>query len=145
MCFAVEHGISIPRTFGQPIVVQRLRGILSVSVVLWISQISVFCLGRHKSCNIHQTKGLTVEIFVGNLPPQMNSDQLQDFFRLYGDVSAARVIVDKFSGLSRGFGFVKMPNDDEAIAVIKAANGQELQGCKLKVQKSQTPPRRQVD
>jgi hypothetical protein len=143
MCFAVERGISIPHTFGQPIVAQQLRGILSVFVVLWTSQITTFCVRRHKSCNIFQTKGLTVEIFVGNLPPQVNSEQLQDFFRLYGDVSAARVIVDKFSGLSRGFGFVNMPNDDEATAAIKAANGQEWQGYKLKVEKSWTPPRRQ--
>ena len=82
-----------------------------------------------------------MEIFVGNLPPQVDSDQLQDLFRLYGNVSAARVIVDKFSGLSRGFGFVTMPDDDEAIVAIKATNGQDFQGSKLKVEQSRTPPR----
>ena len=83
-----------------------------------------------------------MEIFVGNLPLQMDRDQLGDLFRPYGDVSAVRVIVDKFSGLSRGFGFVHMPNDGEAIEGIKALNGHEIQGNRLQVEASQTPPRR---
>ena len=82
-----------------------------------------------------------MEIFVGNLPGQMDRDQLRDLFRPYGDVSAARVIVDKFSGLGRGFGFVHMPDDDEALAGIKALNGHEIQGNRLQAEEAQTPPR----
>jgi len=83
-----------------------------------------------------------MEIFVGNLPLQVDRDQLRDLFRPYGDVSEARVVVDKFSGLSRGFGFVHMPNNGEAIEGINALNGHEIQGNRLQVEASRTPPRR---
>ena len=83
-----------------------------------------------------------MEIFVGNLPLQMDRDQLRDLFRSYGDVSEARVIVDKFSGLSRGFGFVYMPNNGEAIQGINDLNGHRIQGNRLQVEASRTPPRR---
>lgn len=82
-----------------------------------------------------------MEIFVGNMPSSMNRDQLKALFQLYGMVSAGRVIVDKFSGLSRGFGFVVMPNENEAMAAIEVVNGQAFQGSVLRAEISRTPPR----
>ncbi len=86
-----------------------------------------------------------MELFVGNLPPQMGRMELKEIFEGHGDVSAVRLIVDKFSGISRGFAFVNMPNDDEAITAIKTLDGQEFQGSKLRVEPSWTPPRHKVD
>jgi RNA recognition motif-containing protein len=83
-----------------------------------------------------------MEIFVGNLPGQMDREQLAELFRPYGEVSVARVIVDKFSGLSRGFGFVHMPDDDQAMEGIRALNGREVQGNRIQVEESRTRSRR---
>lgn len=82
-----------------------------------------------------------MEIFIGSLPRNIDRDQLRDLFQQFGVVSNTRVIVDKFSGISRGFGFVHMPNDDEAIAGIEALNGHEIQGNRLQVEQARTPPR----
>lgn len=72
-----------------------------------------------------------MEIFVGNLPPQVNTSQLIALFQQYGTVIAGRIITDKFSGLSRGFGFVIMPERDEALSAITAVSGKEFHGNKL--------------
>src|SRR5215468_1183984 len=62
-------------------------------------------------------------IYVGNLPYDTTGDDLVQLFQTYGAVTSAQVIIDKFSGRSRGFGFVEMANDDEASAAIEALNG----------------------
>jgi RNA recognition motif-containing protein len=62
-------------------------------------------------------------IYVGNLPYDTTGDDLVELFQPYGTVTSAQVIVDKFSGRSRGFGFVEMANDEEAKAAIEALNG----------------------
>lgn len=62
-------------------------------------------------------------IYVGNLPYDTTGDDLMQLFETYGVVSNGQVIMDKFSGRSRGFGFVEMANDDEAQAAIEALNG----------------------
>jgi RNA recognition motif-containing protein len=62
-------------------------------------------------------------IYVGNLPYDTTGDDLVELFQTHGAVSSGQVIIDKFSGRSRGFGFVEMPNDDEAQAAIDALNG----------------------
>src|SRR3954462_1928276 len=62
-------------------------------------------------------------IYVGNLPYDTTGDDLVELFGTYGAVSSGQVIIDKFSGRSRGFGFVEMANDDEAQAAIDALNG----------------------
>src|SRR3954447_8708440 len=63
-------------------------------------------------------------IYVGNLPYETTSDDLLELFGSYGQVVSAQVVMDRFSGRSRGFGFVEMANDDEAQAAIDALNGQ---------------------
>jgi RNA recognition motif-containing protein len=62
-------------------------------------------------------------IYVGNLPYDTTGDDLVELFQAYGTVTSGQVIVDKFSGRSRGFGFVEMANDEEATAAIEALNG----------------------
>ena len=62
-------------------------------------------------------------IYVGNLPYDTTGDDLVQLFQTYGAVTSGQVIIDKFSGRSRGFGFVEMAQDDEAQAAIEALNG----------------------
>jgi RNA recognition motif-containing protein len=74
-----------------------------------------------------------VNIYVGNLSYDTTEDDLRDAFAVYGEVTSAAVITDKFSGKSRGFGFVEMANNAEANAAIEALNGKELDGRALNV------------
>ena len=63
----------------------------------------------------------------------MNDDELRNIFGQFGELASAEVIKDKFSGQSKGFGFVDMPNNSEADAAIKALNETEMKGRKLTV------------
>ena len=72
-------------------------------------------------------------IYVGNLPYDTTGDDLVQLFQSYGTVTSGQVIIDKFSGRSRGFGFVEMANDDEAQAAIDALNGTPYGGRPLTV------------
>jgi cold-inducible RNA-binding protein len=72
-------------------------------------------------------------IYVGNLPYDTTGDDLVELFQTYGTVTSGQVIIDKFSGRSRGFGFVEMANDDEAQAAIDALNGSPYGGRPLTV------------
>jgi RNA recognition motif-containing protein len=77
-------------------------------------------------------------IYVGNIPYTMREDQLADLFRQYGDVKTAKVVIDKASGRSKGFGFVEM-DDSAANDAISALNGSEVDGRALRV--SEARPR----
>ena len=72
-------------------------------------------------------------IYVGNLPYDTTGDDLVELFQQHGEVSSGQVIIDKFSGRSRGFGFVEMAQDDEALAAIEALNGTPFGGRPLTV------------
>ena len=74
-----------------------------------------------------------MNIYVGNLPFEVTEDQLHVAFTQHGEVASARVITDRMTGRSRGFGFVEMPNNDEAEAAIRALNGQDFHGRPLTV------------
>ena len=78
-------------------------------------------------------------IYVGNLPFSMNDDTLGEIFQPFGQVSSARVIRDKFTDRSRGFGFVEMEKDEEAENAITELNGKSVEGRMLKV--SEARPR----
>ncbi len=69
-----------------------------------------------------------MNIYVGNLAYEVTDDNLAEEFGAYGQVESARVITDRFSGRSRGFGFVEMPNDAEAQTAIDSLNGKEIKG-----------------
>jgi RNA recognition motif-containing protein len=74
-----------------------------------------------------------MNIYVGNLSYEATDEDLEEAFKEYGEVSSARVITDRYSGRSRGFGFVEMPNSSEAKAAIAGLNGKELKGRALNV------------
>ena len=74
-----------------------------------------------------------MNIYVGNLPFDITDEVLQSAFSEYGEISTARVITDRFSGRSRGFGFVEMPKNEEAEAAIQSMNGKDYQGRALTV------------
>ncbi len=72
-------------------------------------------------------------IYVGNLSFQMKDDDLKNTFSEFGNVTSAKVISDKYSGRSKGFGFVEMDNDAAGKAAIEALNGKEVSGRPLRV------------
>jgi len=74
-----------------------------------------------------------MNIYVGNLAFSVTESDLKDTFAAFGAVQTASVIKDKFSGESRGFGFVEMPNKDEAERAISSLNGKDLKGRALTV------------
>jgi len=80
-----------------------------------------------------------MNIYVGNLPWSISDDSLRDLFSEYGEVSTANVIMDKFSGRSKGFGFVEMPNDSDAESAIAGLNEKDVDGRNLRV--NQAKPR----
>ncbi|TKS59705.1 MAG: RNA-binding protein [Nitrospira sp.] len=73
------------------------------------------------------------KIYVGGLPYSTTEQQLSDLFAAHGTVASSRVITDKFTGQSRGFGFVEMSSDAEAQVAITALNGTQLGGRTLTV------------
>jgi RNA recognition motif-containing protein len=80
------------------------------------------------------------KIYVGNLSHQTTDDKLQAMFANYGAVRSVAIIRDRFSGESRGFGFIEMENDQEAEAAIAGANGQQLDGRRLTVNEARPKP-----
>lgn len=74
----------------------------------------------------------SVEIYVGNLSYDMTEDQLRKEFEAFGKVNSARLILNKFNGKSKGFGFVQMPNRAEAEKACEALNDKEIMGRKMK-------------
>lgn len=76
---------------------------------------------------------MSKKLYVGNLPFNMTEEELQDLFKNEGEIVSAKLITDKFTGRSRGFGFVEMSNDEQANAAITKLNQQEVGGRKLVV------------
>lgn len=74
-----------------------------------------------------------MNIYVGNLPFTTGEEDLRTAFAAFGQVTSVAVIKDQFTGQSRGFGFVEMPNKSEGDAAINGLNGKELKGRALKV------------
>ena len=74
-----------------------------------------------------------LNIYVGNLPYSTTDASLQEAFSAHGVVDQAKVVIDRVTDRSRGFGFVEMANDDEGRAAIEAMNGTEMDGRTLVV------------
>lgn len=74
-----------------------------------------------------------MNIYIGNLSFQTTEDELKEIFEEYGTVTSVSIIKDKYSGRSRGFGFVEMESDQEGQAAIDALNGTELGDREIKV------------
>ena len=81
-----------------------------------------------------------MNFYVGILSFSVTVEDLRTAFQTFGSVEKAAVITDKMSGQSRGFGFVEMPNKDEAIKAIEGLNGKDLKGRNLKVNEAQPRP-----
>jgi RNA recognition motif-containing protein len=77
-----------------------------------------------------------MNIYVGSLHFKMNEAELRELFEEFGEVASAKIIFDKYSGKSKGFGFVEMPNEAEAKKAIEELNGAEVQGRKIIVNES---------
>lgn len=74
----------------------------------------------------------SVEIYVGNLSYDMTEDQLRKEFEAFGVVNSVRLVMNRFNGKSKGFGFVQMPNRPEAEKACEALNDHEIMGRKIK-------------
>ena len=81
-----------------------------------------------------------MNIFVGSLPFSIEEADLRESFEVYGTVDSVKIITDKFTGRSKGFGFVEMPNDAEAQKAIDELNGATVQGRAIVVNKSEPKP-----
>jgi RNA recognition motif-containing protein len=82
------------------------------------------------------------KLYVGNLSYQTGEETLRSYFSDFGTVESVKIITDRDTGYSKGFGFVELSTDDEAKAAIAAANGAEFDGRKLKVNEAIDKPRR---
>jgi cold-inducible RNA-binding protein len=82
-----------------------------------------------------------MDIYVGNLAYSTTDDELRELFAAHGAVSSARVCIDRMTSRSKGFGFVEMPNSEEAQAAIAALNGRTIGDRALRVNESQPKPR----
>jgi RNA recognition motif-containing protein len=83
-----------------------------------------------------------MNIYVGNLSYQMSEGELRDAFGAFGDVSSVKILMDRETGRSRGFGFVEMPNQSEGEAAISNLNGKDLGGRALRVNEARPRERR---
>lgn len=86
------------------------------------------------------------KLYVGNLSYNTTDDSLKAAFSAYGAVTSATVITDRMSGRSKGFGFVEMTNDEEALAAISGLDSKELDGRQIRVSEArpmQDRPQRQ--
>ncbi len=83
-----------------------------------------------------------MNIYVGNLSYQMTDDELKEAFQAHGTVNSARIITDRDTGRSKGFGFVEMPDSNQAMAAIETLNGSRLGDRPLTVNEARPKPQR---
>jgi RNA recognition motif-containing protein len=83
-----------------------------------------------------------MNIYVGNLSYGMSEDELREAFSAYGDVASVKILSDRETGRSRGFGFVEMPNQSEGEAAVAQLNGKDVGGRTLRVNEAQPRERR---
>ena len=83
-----------------------------------------------------------MNIYVGNLSYGMSEDELRDAFGAYGTVSSVKILMDRETGRSRGFGFVEMPDQSEAQAAITQLNGKDVGGRPLRINEARPRERR---
>lgn len=78
-----------------------------------------------------------MNIYVGQLPYNVSEDDLREMFNEFGEIASINLIKDRFSGRSKGFGFIDMPNNSEADTAIKSLNKSMLQGREIKVNQAE--------
>lgn len=90
--------------------------------------------------NTEKEEKMSNKLFIGNLPFKMNDMDLESLFKEYGEVSSAKVIVNKFTGRSRGFGFVEMSSNESAQKAMDSLDGKEIDGRAIKVNFAREKP-----
>ncbi len=85
------------------------------------------------------------KIYVGNLSYNTREDNLRDLFQAFGEVTSVKIITDRDSGQSKGFGFIEMGSDSEVQAAISGMNGQEVGGRQIKVNEAMDKNHRSND
>lgn len=90
-----------------------------------------------------QTMQKNKKLYVGSLPYSVTEDELRNIFAGFGTVESARVITDKFTGQSKGFGFVEMASADDALRAIEGVNGKQFGGRTLIVNEARPEERRE--
>jgi RNA recognition motif-containing protein len=83
-----------------------------------------------------------MNIYVGNLPYGMGNDELRELFAQYGAVKSAKVIIDRETDRSKGFGFVEMESDSDAKTAIESLDGSDVSGRRVKVNEARPRPPR---
>ena len=78
-----------------------------------------------------------MDIFVGSIPFKLKEKELRELFEKFGTVSSATIVIDKRTGQNKGYGFVEMPNDSQALKAIASLNGTEIMGRKIVVNRSE--------
>lgn len=86
---------------------------------------------------------MATKLFVGGLPYSVTDDELQQLFAPFGTIVSAKVIIDRETNRSKGFGFVEMENDDEAKAAIAEMHDKEVGGRKIAVNEARPQERRE--
>lgn len=79
---------------------------------------------------------MSIRLYVGNLPKDVERQELQDFFQDAGEMLSVKVITDRKTGKCRGFGFVTVKNDEQADSIIEAYNGKEFKDSEIKIEKA---------
>jgi len=80
-----------------------------------------------------------MKLYVGNLSYEVSDDELRQAFEAFGQVASATVVKDRYTGHSKGFGFVEMNTDSEARAAISGMNGKDLKGRPIRVDEARPP------
>lgn len=83
-----------------------------------------------------------MNIYVGNLPYSTNEQSLKDLFAQFGEVATTKIIKDKITGKSKGFGFVEMKDNESGLQAISKLNGERLDGRPIKVSQARNPEKR---
>ena len=83
-----------------------------------------------------------MNMYIGNLPYNVSEDELREMFSEFGTVDSIKLITDKFSGQSKGFGFIEMSNNSEADKAIKALNKSNVKGRDIKVNQAEPQGKR---
>jgi RNA recognition motif-containing protein len=83
-----------------------------------------------------------MNMYIGNLAHDVTEDDLRNAFSEFGEVASVKIIIDKFSGRSKGFGFVEMPSNSEADQAIKTLNGKAFNGRSIKVNQAEAKRKR---
>jgi len=82
-----------------------------------------------------------MKLFVAGLPSDFDDTDLKEMFELYGEIASSKLVVDRETGKSKGFGFVDMPNKTEAQETIEALDGAGIKGKKIVVKEAEEKPR----